>query len=217
MIDDSPETVHLLQRTRLGDPGAFGHLLSGHRPRLARMIAVRLDLRLRGRIDADDVIQDAFLEATERLHEYLSHPTMPFFLWLRFLTGQKLLALHRHHLGVQGRDARREVALPRGRRDHRPEATSLTVADVLLASQTSPSRAAAREELRGRVEQALSAMDPIDREVLVLRHFEQLSNEEAACEIGIEPSATSKRFVRALRRLKEVLAGMPGGLEGLPG
>lgn len=209
MLGDDSETIHKLQRARLGDPGAFGDLLARHHERLRRMVAMRLDARLRGRIDAEDVIQETCLEATERLPEYLAQPKMPFFLWLRFLAGQRLLLLHRHHLGVQGRDAQREVALQRSR----PDASSISVAHSLIEHRTSPTQAAAREELRARVEEALSGMELIDREVLVLRQFEQLSNEEVALELGIDTSAASKRFLRALRRLRTALQASPGAEE----
>jgi RNA polymerase sigma-70 factor (ECF subfamily) len=210
VLGDDSETIHKLQRARLGDPGAFGDLLERHHERLRRMLAMRLDPRLRGRIDAEDVIQEAFLEATQRLPEYLAEPKMPFFLWLRFLAGQRLLLLHRHHLGVQGRDAQREVALPRA---SRPDASSISVAHSLIEHRTSPTQAAAREELRARVEEALAGMELIDREVLVLRQFEQLSNEEVALELGIDASAASKRFLRALRRLRTALQASPGAEE----
>lgn len=207
MVGDDSETIHKLQRARLGDPGAFGDLLARHHERLRRMVAVRLDPRLQGRIDAEDVIQETFLEATERLPDYLVEPKLPFFLWLRFLAGQRLLLLHRHHLGVQGRDAQREVALPPATR---PGASSISIAHSLVEHRTSPTQAAAREELRARVAEALSGMQDIDREVLVLRQFEQLSNEEVALELGIDTSAASKRFLRALRRLRAALESAPG-------
>jgi RNA polymerase sigma-70 factor (ECF subfamily) len=176
------------------------------------MIRLRMDHRLQGRIDASDVIQDAFLEATTRYPEYMRNPTMPPFLWLRFITGQRLLVLHRKHLGYQVRDAAREVSLYRGAL---PEATSAALAAQLVGHRTSPSEAAIRAEMKVRVQEALNAMEALDREVLSLRHFEQLTNAETATVLGIEESAASKRFIRALKRLKEILASMPGGTEGL--
>src|SRR5215471_10886777 len=113
-MGNSDETDRLLREVAQGSPQEWGVLLERHRVRLRRMIALRLDRRLQGRIDASDVIQEAFLEASARLPEYLQQPSMPFFLWLRFLTGQKLMELHRHHLGTQMRDAGREVSLHRG-------------------------------------------------------------------------------------------------------
>ncbi len=176
------------------------------------MVALRMDRRLQGRIDASDVIQEAYLEASVRLTEYLGDPSMPFFLWLRFLTGQKLVTLHRHHLGVQMRAAGQEVALCRG---PLPEASSAALAAQLLGHDTRPSEAAVRAELRIRVQDGLNTMDPLDREVLALRHFEQLSRAEIAQVLGLSEGAAGKRYIRALERLKRILGHSPGGLGGL--
>jgi RNA polymerase sigma-70 factor (ECF subfamily) len=176
------------------------------------MIALRLDQRLQGRIDASDVIQEAYLEAATRLEDYLRQPTMPFFLWLRFLTGQKLTELHRHHLGAQMRDAGREVSLYRG---SLPETSSAALAAQLLGRDTRPSEAAVRAERKLRLQEALNTLDPMDREVLALRHFEQLTTPEVAQVLGVKEAAASKRYLRALKRLKEVLSSMPGGMREL--
>jgi len=209
MADDSSETRQLLRRAAEGDSERWGALLARHRERLRRMVALRLDQRLHGRIDASDVIQEAYLEAWHRLPEYLRQSTMLFFLWLRFLTGQKVLALHRHHLRREMRDAGREVSLYRGAL---PEASSAALAAQLMGHDTRPSEAALRIELKLRLQEALSQMDAIDREVIALRHFEHLSRAETAEVLGMRESAVSKRYVRALDRLKGILASMPGGL-----
>jgi RNA polymerase sigma-70 factor (ECF subfamily) len=167
------------------------------------MVALRMDRRLQGRVDPSDVIQEAHIEAMSRLTEYLADPSLPFFLWLRLLVGQRLAMLHRHHLGAQARDAGREVAIDHGRL---PEATSAALAARLLGRLTRPSEAAIRAERKLRLQAALDALDPLDREILALRHFEQLSNAEAARALGLDKSAASKRYVRALGRLKDVLA-----------
>src|SRR5262249_24730954 len=109
--ENSSETVQLLQRAAAGDQASWGALLTRHRQRLRCMVALRLDRRLQGRIDPSDVIQEACLEASVQLADYLRQPTLPFFLWLRLITGQKMVALHRHHLGKQMRDAGREVSV----------------------------------------------------------------------------------------------------------
>lgn len=202
--DDLPEGAGQVQQQRLGE------LFARYRDRLRRMVRLRLDRRLQGRVDASDVIQEAFLEATMRFADYVRDPSMPFFLWLRFITGQKLLVLHRRHLGVHARDAGREVSLYRGAL---PEATSAALAAQLVGRGTTPSQAAVRAEMRVRVQEALNSMDPMDREVLALRHFEQLTNAEAAQVLEIQESAASKRYIRAVKRLKEILASMPGGME----
>ena len=207
MRSDSEETRTLLRRAREGDRQVQEELFSRHRERLRRMVRLRLDTRLRARIDASDVIQDTYLEACRRLDAYLRDPKMPFFLWLRFLTGQRVAALHRHHLGAQRRDARQEVRLFGGAL---PEATSVALAHQLMGRLTAPSKAAARVETKLRLEKALNSMDAMDREVLTLRHFEQLTNAETADELGIEESTASKRYVRALKKLTQILSSMPG-------
>jgi RNA polymerase sigma-70 factor (ECF subfamily) len=171
------------------------------------MVSVRLHPLLRGRIDPSDVIQDAFVEAAARLASYAERPELPFFLWLRWLTGMRLKRVHREHFDVQARDARREVPLYS---EGVPGATSAALAEQLLGGDTRPSEAAARAERKRRVEVALDAIDPTDREVLVLRHFEELSNTEVAAVLRISPAAASKRYVRALVELKRILGPMMG-------
>jgi RNA polymerase sigma-70 factor (ECF subfamily) len=213
MANDTGDTSELLERAGHGDPEALGEAFNRHRERLHRMVQLRLDRRLQGRIDPSDVLQEAYLEAARSLAAYLRDPAMPFFLWLRLLTGRKLQALHRHHLGAQVRDAGREVSLHHGAL---PQASSLSLAAQLLGRFTSPSQAAVRAELRIRVQEALNCMDPIDREVLVLRHFEELSNVETAQVLDLGEAAASHRFVRALKRLKAILTSVPGFLNEAP-
>jgi RNA polymerase sigma-70 factor, ECF subfamily len=200
-----------LQRAAGGDQAAWRQLLAAHHERLRRMVALRLDHRLRGRIDPSDVLQEAFLQAAVALPKYLEEPEQPVFLWLRWLAGMTLQLMHRRHLGVQGRNAGREVRLL----DRPwPQPTSAALAAQLLGRDTRPSVAAIRAERQRRLEEALNTMDPMDREVLVLRHFEELTNAEVARELRLGESAASKRYVRALYRLKQILASLPGGLEG---
>jgi RNA polymerase sigma-70 factor (ECF subfamily) len=207
MADDASETADLLRRAAAGDAAARGELFARHRDRLRQMVRLRLDRRLQGRLDPSDVLQEAYLDYERRLPAYAAEPSMPFFLWLRFLTGQRLTDLHRQHLGAKMRDAGQEVSLHRGAL---PQATSASLAAQLLGRLTSASRAAIRAETQLRVQEALNQMDPLDREVLVLRHFEMLTNEETAQVLGLRKSAASNRYVRALKRLKEILAGLPG-------
>ena len=173
-----------------------------HRRRLERMVEIRMHPAVRGRIGVSDVLQEAFLEVSGRLGDYLADPSLPFFLWLRVLTAQKLIAEHRRHLGAQKRDVRRQVS--RGRPGF-PEATSVVLVEHLVGGGTTPTQAAVRAELRVQLEEALDQMKPSDREVLVLRHFEELTNVEAARELGIERAAASKRYVRAVQRLGALL------------
>jgi len=166
-----------------------------------------MDRRLQGRVDPSDVLQEAFLDFQSRAEEYVKKPDMPFFLWLRFLTGQRLQLLHRHHLGAQMRDAGREVSLQRGAM---PQATSISLAAQLLGRFTSVTQAVQRAEMQVILQEAINSMDPIDREILALRHFEELSNEETAQVLEIKPSAASSRHIRALKRLRGVLRATPG-------
>ncbi len=196
-----------------GDPRDWGPFLSAHRGRLRRMVALRLDPRLNGRVDPSDIIQEAFLEALARLPEYERQPApMPPFLWLRFLTLQRLQLVHRKELGTQARDAARVVSIHGG-----PylAASSAALAARLLGRDTRASDAAIRAERTLRLREALDGMDPIDQEVLVLRHFEQLGNGECARVLGLSESAANKRYVRALRRLKVILTALPGGAKEL--
>jgi RNA polymerase sigma-70 factor (ECF subfamily) len=211
MPDDSVELEEQLRRLAAGDRQALAELFARYRDRLRRMVKLRLDRRLQGRIDPSDVLQEAYLDVAQRAPEYASNPTMPFFLWLRWLTGQRLLMLHRQHLGAKMRDAGQEVSLYRGAL---PQASSVSLAAQLLGRMTSPSLAAVRAEMQLQLQEALNGMDPIDREVLTLRHFEELSNGETAAVLGITKAAASNRYIRALKRLKEVLSSMPGFFDG---
>jgi RNA polymerase sigma-70 factor (ECF subfamily) len=210
---ENPSDVgRLLDRAATGNPRAWRALFDRDRPRLRRMVALRMDRGLQGRVDPSDVIQDAHIEAMTRLPEYLRESNLPFFLWLRLIVGQRLTLLHRRHLGAHARHAGREIGLYHGAL---PEATSAALAARLLGHLTQPSEAAFRAERRIRIQTALNAMDPLDREFLSLRHFDQLSNGEAAQALGLSKSTASKRYVRALEWLKEILAAARGGLSEL--
>jgi RNA polymerase sigma-70 factor (ECF subfamily) len=204
------DSEQIANRVLAGDRGAIQSLFLRSQKRLRAMVELRLDWRLRGRLDASDVLQDAFMDLDRRLDEYLRDPKIPPFLWLRLVVGERLINLHRYHLGAQMRDPAREVSLYRGAV---PEASSAALAAKLLGKHTSPSQAAVRAERTLKVQEALNSLDSTDREVLALRHFEQLSRNEAAQVLGISEEAAAKRYVRALRRLKTVLAAFPGGLE----
>jgi RNA polymerase sigma-70 factor (ECF subfamily) len=208
MTGNSSETSQLLERVAHGDTSGWGDLLARHRNRLRRMVALRMDRRLQGRIDASDVIQEAHIEAWTRLAEYVRNPKMPFFLWLRFLAGQRLVTLHRKHFGVQMRDPALEVPFPRG---GTPGASSAALAAQLMGHDTRPSEAAMRAEMRNQLRDALDTMESLDREILAMRHLEQLSRAECAHLLEISEAAVSKRYFRALKRLKELLRGFSGG------
>ena len=207
MTRDPDDIDDLLGRAGAGDSEALGKLFARYRDRLRQMVRLRLDRRLQGRLDPSDVLQEAYVDFAKRLPEYLRNRPGPFYLWLRFLTGQRLIDLHRQHLGAKMRDAGQEVSLYRGAL---PQASSVSLAAQLLGRLTSASQAAIRAETQIRVQEALNSMDALDREVLTLRHFEMLNNEETAQVLGIKKTAASNRYVRALKRLKALLAGIPG-------
>jgi RNA polymerase sigma-70 factor (ECF subfamily) len=210
-MSDGSETRRRLERAAAGEGDAWQALVAPHHDRLRRMVALRLDPRLQGRVDPSDVLQESYLEAVRQLADYLRNPVLPFFLWLRQLAGHRLYKLHRHHLGARMRDAGREVSLYRGAL---PGASSAALAARLLGREDRPSEAAARAELKLRLEESLNRMDPLDREVLTLRHFEQLTSAEVAHELNISEAAAGKRYLRALVRLKEILSATPGGPGG---
>ncbi len=211
MVEGPHEGEHPAPRVTVLDEQSLAQVFSDNRERLWRTVNFRLHSRLRDRVDPDDVLQEAYLAAVQRLQHYgaSAYPTP--FIWLRAIVRQTLVDIHRHHMGAQMRDARREGALHTG---GYPEATSISMVSRLVGDITSPSSAAVRVDLMNRVEQALEEMDPVDREVLALRHFEELSNSEVAHELGIEQKAASIRYVRALRRLKAILAQVPGFFDG---
>ena len=204
---DSIETGLAYRSVGPAQAEELAEMFSRHREQLRLMVHLRLDRRLQARIDSSDVLQEAYIDAAGRYAEYRQKPTMPEFLWLRFLVGQRLMILHRQHLGVKARAAGRDVSLFHG---PLPEAASESLAAQLLGHLTSPSQAAMRAELQVRLQEVLNTMDEIDREVLALRHFEQLSNVEVAQVLGLQPRAASARYIRAIRRLKQILGTMPG-------
>ena len=207
MTENSSSKNQLLQSSESDNHRELVELFETDRLRLTQMVCLRMDRRLQGRVDADDVLQEAYIECAKRFGEYLANPSMPLYLWVRFQTGQKLIDLHRHHLGTKMRDAGQEVSLYRGAL---PQASSVSLAAHLLGRITSASRAVIRAETQIHVQEALNSLEPMDREVLTLRHFEMLTNEETAQVLGIKKTAASNRYVRALKRLKEVLASIPG-------
>ena len=207
MAQNVDESEALLVKARAGDEKAKAELFARHQGRLKAMVRLRMDRRLSGRIDASDVLQEAYVDFAQRFDEYAADPKVPFFLWLRGLTGQRLIDLHRQHLGAQRRDAGQEISLYRGAL---PQASSVCLANQLLGLLTSPTQAIVRAETQIRLQEVLNTLDPLDREVLALRHFEELTNGEAAEVLHLDKSAASKRYIRALRRLKEILTGLPG-------
>ncbi len=199
-LDESDDVDTLLRQASEGDQAALTDLFTRHRERLRRMVDLRLNRRLVGRLDPSDVVQETLLQAARDLSGYLREPPLPFFLWLRHIATQKLVDTHRRHLGAEMRDAGREISLHYG-----IDANSASLAIQLLGNLTGPSQAALRAELQAQLQEALDKLEPLDREVLALRHFEQLSNVESARVLEITEWAASKRYLRALERLAGVL------------
>lgn len=202
MKSDSRDSDDLLRRIEHGDRIALADYFERQRSRLKEMVRFRMDRRLQGRLDASDVLQEAYVDIARRLPEYQRSTSIPLYLWIRQLVAQRLVDLHRFHLGAAMRDASQEVSLFRGAL---PQATSVSLAAQLLGKLASASEEAMRAEAQTRVQEALNSMDQVDREVLALRHFEMLSNDETAQLLGLKKSAASNRYIRALKRLKAIL------------
>ena len=219
MSEASTESQVMIQRLQAGDEQALGELFAHSRDRLARIVQFRIDRRLAGRVDTDDILQEAYLDAAKRLKHFGEHGSADdesqfgqqssdsAFVWLRLVVNQTLIDVHRRHLGAQKRSAKREVALGR---PYDSSSTAVSLMVHLVGNLTSPSQAVVREELEAQLSTALESMEEIDREVLALRHFEELTNSEVAEILGITQKAASIRYVRALGRLKNVLGQLPG-------
>lgn len=208
LVNDNEVKIEaLIDRAAQGDQSACTQLFSTYREPLLRMVRLRMDRKLSTRVDASDVVQEANIEAVRRLPEYArSGKKMDFFLWLRWIANDKLIDAHRYHIGTQKRQVGQEVSI-----FARPlaEATSYALAEHLLGRLASPSEALKTAETKLAVENALNKLDPVDREVLVLRHFEQLTNQQTAAVLGLQKSGASRRYVAALTRLKKELQNVP--------
>jgi len=207
MSDEFENASRLVAQLRGGEDKALAELFSHYRDRLKRIVRFRLDYRLAGRISESDVIQESYLSASKRADHYRGKPEMPFFVWLRLIVNQQLVNLHRQHLQAEMRDARREISIDQPAVSPH---TSLAMAAHLVGQATSPSRAFSRVECIATLEEALNQMEPIDREVIALRHFEELTNNEVAAVLDIDVQAASKRYVRAIKRMKELVSAVPG-------
>jgi RNA polymerase sigma-70 factor (ECF subfamily) len=198
--EESPETRALLDRLGTGEAEAWDQLLDQHRDELWHQIDLRLDRRLRRRVDPSDVVQEAQLEATRRLPDYLVQRPMPFQLWLRKIAKQRLIMAHRAHVCAARRSVGRDVAL------QVPSSTFL--GQQVPARGSSPSQGLRRQELVSRVQEAVAELSEADREMIRMRNFEQLTNQQAAAVLGIDPATASQRYGRALLRLRAILAGL---------
>lgn len=205
MWPEPQPTLELVQQAAAGDPQAANRLLERHRAALRRMIALRLDRGVAQRVDASDVVQDVLLEASRRLADYLRDPKMPFHLWLRHLAQDRMIDLHRRH-HAQRRDVGRERPL---RSRPFPDQSSLDLAAQLSDQELTPAAANIRKELAQRFVAALDQLEEQDREIIMMRHIEQLANSEAAEALQLSPAAAGMRYLRALRRLRSLLADSP--------
>lgn len=202
MWPSGDETSKLLAAAKTGKPEAVTKLLADHREALRRAISMRMDPVLARRIDASDIVQDVMLEASRRLADYLKEPKMPFQLWLRHLARDHVIDAHRRHRKAQRRSLDREQPLQvSGSADR----SSLDLAAAFIDPEKTPAAAAMRQELEARFLQALTQLDDDDREVIVLRHIEQLSNQDVATMLGLTEAAASMRYLRAVRRLRDRL------------
>jgi RNA polymerase sigma-70 factor, ECF subfamily len=204
MWPDSEETQDLLDGARLGDAGAVDRLLARHRAAIRRLVQMRMDPVLGRRVDASDIAQDVLVEANRRLKQYLKNPVLPFHLWLRQMAKDRLIDAHRRHRLAARRSLDREqpldIRLP-------GDQSTRNLAMQLCDGELTPAAAATWRELKERFEQACRALEPADQDVVIMRHFEQLSNSEVALALGLSPQAASMRYLRAMRRLRELLAG----------
>jgi RNA polymerase sigma-70 factor (ECF subfamily) len=206
MWPDASQTKELLSQARAGDADAVNGLLDRHREALRRMVALRMDRALQQRIDASDVVQDALIEANRRLQEYLDDPRMPFHLWLRHIARDRLIDAHRRHRVAARRSVDREQSMvAAGRLDQ----STMDWAAQLCDRELTPAAAATRHEMERRFQAAIEMLDEQDREAILLRHFEQLSNQDVAQVLGLTEPAAGMRYLRAVRRLRNLLNKSP--------
>jgi RNA polymerase sigma-70 factor (ECF subfamily) len=206
MWPNSNETQQLLAAARSGDASARNILLERHREALRRMIALRMDRKLSPRVDASDIVQDVLVEANRRLADYLEQARMPFHLWLRHLARDRLIDAHRMHRGAARRSVDREQPLSRAASETQ---SALDLAAWLKDRELTPAAAATHHELEARFQAAIEVLDEADREVILMRHFEQLTNGEVAQALALSEAAAGMRYLRAMRRLRSLLQEPP--------
>lgn len=203
---NEPTEDELISRLRSGDQQALEALHTRHRRRLKQMLDLRMDRRLRGRVDASDILQEVFLDARLRISHFVEQEKLSFFVWLRKLTKQRMIDVHRQHLKTQMRDIKQEISIDHGA----AAASSASMARLLVDRIATPSQLAMKAEGIRQIERALDRLDPIDREILTLRHLEELRNSEVAQILGLKEAAASNRYIRALSRLREMVADLSG-------
>ncbi len=204
MWPEAAETSEILLRAREGDADAASRLLGRHREALRRMVDRRLDPAIRVRLDASDVVQEVLLEAHRRLKDYLKDPALPFHLWLRLIARDHIISAHRRHRAAAKRSVERERPLAVSAAGDR---SSIELASFLRDAEPTPAAAAIQAELNRRFQEAIEKLAEDDREIILMRHFEDLSNQDAARALGLSQPAAGMRYLRALRRLRALLAG----------
>ncbi len=203
MWPQSDQTQELIDAAKDGNDDAAERLLDRHRVALRRMIEMRLDRRIQQRVDASDIVQEVLIEANRRLQRYLNDPSMPFHLWLRQMARDRIIDAHRRHRVSGKRSVDREQAMVAPAAMDR---STLELAGQLCDPEMTPAAAATMQELQRRFEAALETMDDHDREIVLMRHFEQLSNQDVAKALGLTEPAASMRYLRAIRRLRKLLS-----------
>ena len=201
MWPETPKTQEMLDQARQGEADAVERLLTTHREPLRRMIDLRLDPALAARVDASDIVQDVLIEAHRRLQDYLRKPVMPFHLWLRHIAKDHIIDAHRHERLAQRRSVDREQSM----NAHRPGESSLDWAAPFFDQEMTPASAAIRNEMERKVQRAIGQLDEDDREIILMRYVEQLSNQDVASTLGLTEAAASMRCLRAVRRLQSLL------------
>ncbi|MCA9214559.1 MAG: sigma-70 family RNA polymerase sigma factor [Planctomycetales bacterium] len=196
------KTEQLLDGVRTGDDGAANRLLERHRDSLRRMIEMRLDRRIQQRVDASDIVQEVMIEANRRLQKYLDDPVMPFHLWIRQMARDRIIDAHRRHRGSGKRSVDREKAMTAPGAVDR---STIELAAQLCDAEMTPAEAATMRELHQRFQNAIEELDENDREIVIMRHVEQLSNQDVATALGLTAPAASMRYLRAIRRLRSLL------------
>lgn len=202
MWPEAEKTNELLEAARQGDREAINRLLERHRAALRRLVQMRLDPKIQRRVDVSDVVQDTLLDANRRLAEYLANPAMPFHLWLRNIARDRIIDSHRRHRvsGKRSVDREQRLAVPAAN-----DRSTMELAAQICDRERTPAAEATMRELARRFHDALEQLDDSDREVLVMRHFEQISNQEVSQALGLSQPAASMRYLRAMRRLRELL------------
>lgn len=197
------KTVELIQRARDGDSRAVSDLLERHRESLRRMIALRLDRKIQQRVDASDIVQDVLVDANRRIQDYLENPCMPFHLWLRHMARDRIIDAHRRHRANAKRSVDREQAhTAPANIDHSTAELMAQLSD----GELTPAAAATMQELQLRFESAIGQLGEQDQEIVLMRHFEHLSNQEVAQALDLTEPAASMRYLRAMRRLRTLLS-----------